>query len=53
VNEQLVPVWIAKLRHPTHGRFNLFHIEGDTPPFKFVDRGIDIFYLKGDRGTVA
>src|SRR6266496_3580125 len=53
VNDQLVPVWIAKLRHPTHRRFHLFHIEGDTASFKFVDRGIDIFYFKSDRRTVA
>ena len=53
MNYQLVSVWIAKLRHPTHGRFHLFHIESNTPPFKSVDRGIDIFYFKGDRRAVA
>src|SRR4029450_11060703 len=53
VHDELVTIRIAKLRHPAHRRFNLFHIEGDTAFFKSVDRGIDIFHLKGDRRTIA
>src|SRR4030095_14100378 len=48
MNQQLVAVRIAKLRHPAHRRFSLFDIEGDTASCKFVDGGIDIFYLKSD-----
>src|SRR5882757_198300 len=53
VNDQLVPVRIAKLRHPTNGCLSLFDVEGHTASFEFVDRGIDIFYLKSDCRTVA
>jgi hypothetical protein len=53
MNDQLVPVWIAKLRHPADRRFSLFDVEADTASFKCVDRGIDIFYLEGDRRTIA
>src|SRR5437667_6194025 len=53
VNDQFVPVRVAKLCHPAHRRFSLFHIEADTASFKFVDRGVDIFYLKSDRRTIA
>jgi hypothetical protein len=53
VNDQLVSVWIAKLRHPAHRRFSLFNIEAHTVSFKFVDRGVDIFDLKSDRRAVA
>src|SRR5437773_7505633 len=53
VNDQLVSVWIAKLRHPAHRRFSLFNIEADTASFKFIDRGVDIFDLKGDRCSIA
>src|SRR5947207_6159579 len=53
VNDQFVPVWIAKLRHPAHRRFSLFDIEADTAFFKFADRSIDIFDLESDCCAIA
>ena len=52
VNDQLVAVRIAELRHSAHRRFSLFDIEGDAAFFKFAARSVNIFHLKSDRRAV-
>src|ERR1700730_3440727 len=53
VNDQLVSVWIATLRHPAHRRLSLFDIEGDAAFFKFADRSVNIFHFESDCCSIA
>ena len=53
MHDQLVPVGIAKLRHPADRRLDFLHIESNTAFFQFRDRRVDIVHLKSDRGPIA
>ena len=52
VDNELVPVGITKLCHPANRRFGFGHIESNAARFKFLNRGVDVIYLKGNRRSV-
>src|SRR4051794_17194351 len=53
VNHELVSVGIAKLRHPANWRLRFLDVEHDTALFELRIRGIDIFNLESDGGSIA
>src|SRR6266436_3747900 len=53
MNDEFVPVWIAKLCHPTDRRLSFLEVERDAALFKLGDRRIDILHLERDRRSIA
>src|SRR3984893_252062 len=53
VNDQLVTVGIAKLRHPTHRRLEFLQIELNTALFEFRDDSVNVIHFERDRGSVS
>src|SRR6266540_1530452 len=53
VHDEFVPVWIAKLRHPTDRCLGLLDIEGDAALFEFGNCRVDILHLERDGRSIA
>src|SRR5439155_4243945 len=53
VDDQLVPVRIAKLCHPANRRLSFLDVEGDTALFELRDGSIDVIHLEGDCRSIA
>src|SRR4029077_228442 len=53
VNHELVPVGIAKLRHPANGSFGFWNVECHPAFREFLDRLIHISHFKRDRRPIA
>src|SRR5438477_11867815 len=53
VNDKLVSIRIAKLRHPANRRLGLFNIERDSAFFQLRDGRIDVIDLESDRCPIT
>src|SRR5215211_4876030 len=53
VHDKFVPIRVAKLRHPAHGRFSFFHIERHAAFFELRYGSIDVADFKRDCCSLA
>src|SRR4029077_6636492 len=53
MNHQLVPVGVAKLRHPANGRFRFLYVECHAALFELRVCSIEIFDLECDCCPIA
>src|SRR5437016_14407906 len=53
VDDQLVPVRIAKLCHPANRRLSFLDVEGDTALFELRDGSIDVIQLEDHYRSIA
>src|SRR6476619_7133522 len=52
MHDELVPIRIAKLRHPANRRFRLLHVERHPAFLQFADRRINVVHFESDRCSV-
>ncbi len=52
MHDQLVPVRIAKLRHPADRRFHFVHVERDAAFLQLADRRVDVVNFESDCGSI-